>query len=128
MDDDMERLDRAMEVLRRRAQEWEAAELSRMETTLSQTTPPAIYRDVPPPGFCHPYHEKHKRAIIDWLDGESNIGGGLELLGLALLGFSPEGAWWNLGVIGAGGVLVLAGAIVAWVAHRELLSSRSDTP
>jgi hypothetical protein len=72
-DDDMERLDRAMEVLRRRAKVWEDAELGRMETTLSQTTPPAFYGDVPPPGFCHPYHEKHKRFIIDWLDGKSSI-------------------------------------------------------
>lgn len=71
-DDD---LDRAMEAIRRKAQEWETAELSRMETTLSQTTPPAFYGDVPPPGFCHPYHERAKRIIIDWLDGESSISG-----------------------------------------------------
>lgn len=56
------------------------------------------------------------------------IGGGFELLGLALLGFEPHGTWWNLGFLGVGGVLVLAGAIVAWVAHRELAPSRSDTP
>lgn len=74
-DDELERLDRAIEVIRRRADEWEVAELARMEGTLSETTPPAIYGDVPPPGFCHPYHERHKRAIIDWLDGKFSIGG-----------------------------------------------------
>ncbi len=74
-DDDMERLDRAMEVIRRRAEEWEVTELARMEGTLDQTTPPAFYKDVPPPGFCHPYHEQAKRFIIDWLDGNSSISG-----------------------------------------------------
>lgn len=71
-DDD---LDRAMEGIRRKAKAWEDTELARMEATLSQTTPPAFYKDVPPPGFCHPHHERAKRFIVDWLDGKSSIGG-----------------------------------------------------
>ena len=71
-DDDLER---AMEGIRRKAKVWEDAELDRMETTLDETTPPAFYQDVPPPGFCHPYHARHKQFIIDWLDGNSSIGG-----------------------------------------------------
>lgn len=70
----MERLDRAMEGIRRKAEAWEIAELSRMESTLDQA-PPAFYKGVPPPGYCHPYHEQRKRFIIDWLDGKSSIGG-----------------------------------------------------
>lgn len=73
--DDLERLEFAMEGIRRKAKMWEDAELSRMAGALNQTTPPAFYKDVPPPGFCHPYHERAKQFIIDWLDGKSSVGG-----------------------------------------------------
>ncbi len=48
------------------------------------------------------------------------IGGCFVLAGLVLLGFKPEGTWWNLGPMAVGASLTGVGAVVAWVAHRNL--------
>lgn len=69
MDD--EEFEGLRDALGRKAKVWEDAELSRMEGTLSEQ-PAAFYGDVTPPGFCHPYHEKSKRFIINWLDGKGS--------------------------------------------------------
>ncbi|MEV8610271.1 hypothetical protein AB0383_20490 [Amycolatopsis sp. NPDC051373] len=78
MDDWDDDLNAAMEGIRRKAKAWEDSELARMEEDLT-AHPTGLYGRVPPPGYCHPYHERHKRTIIDWLDGKSYGGHVLHL-------------------------------------------------